>query len=100
MLHALVARREKVTVHGWRRTPLLNELELHVARIGERDRDVNVVVAGAAIAEFGDGKLVSVEPRPDAANLDPVLHGGFDVAHDDPYLPKLAEKTAHARVLP
>jgi hypothetical protein len=52
---------------------------------------VDVVVARAAIAEFRDGKPVGVEPRPDTADLDPVLHGGFDIADDDPDLPQLAE---------
>jgi len=27
----------------------------------------------------------------DTANLDPVLHGGFNVVHDDPNLAQLAE---------
>src|SRR6185369_10719471 len=100
VLHAFASGGEEVAVHAGRLATLLDELELNVARVGERDRHMDVVVARAAIAEFGDGKLVGVEPRADAAHVDPVLHRRLDVAHDDSDLTHLAEQTTHQSAVP
>src|SRR5262245_22326915 len=95
MLHAFMACSEKVAIHAGRRAALLDELELHVTRVGQRNRDVNAIVARTAIAELCERELVSVEPGTHTADLNPMLHGGFDVAHNDTDLAQLAEKATH-----
>ena len=81
MLHPLVPGGEKITVHAWRVAALLDQFDLHIARIRQRDRHVNVVVALAHIGERGHRQPVRIEPRPDPADLRPVLHRRFDIAH-------------------
>src|SRR5262249_61516757 len=71
MLHALMPGGEEVAVHTRRTTALLDELELHVSRVGQCDRDVYIVVAPTAIREAGDEEAIGVEPGPDAADLYP-----------------------------
>ena len=45
MLHALVPSGEEVAIHAGRIAALLDQLELHIARVRQGDGDVRVVVA-------------------------------------------------------
>src|SRR5207302_9061413 len=75
------------------------QCELHIARIGERDRDL-AVVAAALVAELVHRQLLGVEPRADPAHLDPMAHCLVDVAHDDPDLTHRPEQAAHPLLPP
>ena len=81
-----MTRGEEVSIHAWRIAALLDQFQLHVARVRQGNRDMNAVVSLASIAELRDGKLVGIEPWTDTADFDPMLHGALDVAHDDPDL--------------
>src|SRR5262249_44990382 len=95
MLHTLMPGGKEVAVHAGRLTALLDELELHVPGVGQSDRDVHLIIAPTAVREAGDREAIGVKPGPDAADLHPVAHCGFDVAHDDTHLTHVTEKTAH-----
>ena len=95
VLQPLVAGGQEVAPHAGGVAPLLDQLDLHVPGIGERDREVNAVVARAAVAEGGQRQPVDVEPRPDPADLDPVAHRRLDVAHHVPHLAQRSEQPAH-----
>src|SRR5262249_56876018 len=58
VLHAFASGRQEVSVHARRLAALLDELQLDVAGVREGDRDMDAVVARAAIAELGAAKLV------------------------------------------
>src|SRR5580698_3579054 len=100
MLTALLASVEKVPIKARRVAALLDQLELDVARIGERDRQMRDVVALASVAVAGERQAIGIKPRPDAAHLDPVPHRLVDIAHDDADLPHLAKNPAHTCILP
>jgi hypothetical protein len=74
---------------------LLDQLDLHVARIGKPDRQVDVVVALSAVAERGEWQAFGIEPRADTANLDPVLHRCLDIGNDVAHLAQRSEKATH-----
>jgi hypothetical protein len=95
VLHALMPGGEEVAVHARGFAALLDQLDLHVAGIGQRDGDVNVVVALAQIGEGRHRQPVRVEPGPDAAHFGPVLHRCLDVAHHDANLAHISEQPAH-----
>src|SRR6516162_6512550 len=82
MLHPLVAGGEEIAVEARHIVALLLE-----------------IVGPASIAEFIQWQLLGIEPRADAAYLNPVTHRLLDVAHDDPDLPHRSEQPAH-RLLP
>src|ERR1700681_203229 len=94
MLHPLMTGGEEIAVEARHVIALLDELELHIARVGERDRHLEIV-GPALIAEFIQWQLLGIEPRADAAHLDPVAHCLLDVAHDDPDLPHWPEQPTH-----
>src|SRR5215469_4305521 len=98
MLHPLVAGGEKIAVEARHIVALLDQLELHIARIGKCDRHPEIV-GPASIAEFIQWQLLGIEPRADPAHLYPVAHRLLDIAHDDPDLPHRPEQPAH-RLLP
>ena len=100
MLHALVPGGEEVAIHAGRATALLDQLELNIPRVGQGDGDVHVIVAPAGVGEAGDRQAVGVEPRSHAADLHPVAHRGFDVAHDDAHLTHVSKQTAHLQSSP
>src|SRR3990172_2205844 len=95
VLQPLVPGRQEVTVHAGGIAALLDQLDLHVTRIGERDREVNAVVACPAVGESGQQQSVDVEPGPDAADLDPVAHRRVDIAHHVTDLAQGPEQTTH-----
>src|SRR6266571_8993289 len=99
VLHPLMPRGEEIAVEAWGFAALLDQFELHIARIGERDRDLDVV-GPAAIAELVHRQLLGVEPRADAAHLDPMAHRLVDVAHDDPDLAHRPEQATHRSLPP
>src|SRR5262249_32729724 len=98
MLHPLVAGGEEIAVEARHIVALLDQLELHIARIGKGDRHLEIV-GPPSIAEFIQLQLLRIEPRADAAYPSPVMHRLLDVAHDDPDLPHWSEQPAH-RLLP
>src|SRR6185369_4767568 len=81
VLQAFMAGPEEVLVEARHAVALLDQFELHVARIGEGDRHLDVVDL-ALVAELVEWQLLGVEPRTDAAYLRPVLHRLVDVADD------------------
>src|SRR5205823_9462595 len=95
VLHALMAGVEKIAVEARAVAALLDQLQLHVAGIRECDRHLEIVPP-PAVPEFIHRQLLGVEPRADAADLDPVAHRLVDVADDDPDLPHRPEQPAHA----
>src|SRR6516164_10969315 len=94
MLHPLVTRGEEIAVEARHIIALLDQLELHIARIGKCDRHPEIVGL-ASIAEFIQWQLLGIEPRADAAYLNPVAHRLLDVAHDDTDLSHRSEQPAH-----
>src|SRR6266851_650120 len=94
VLHPLVAGGEKVAVEARAVAALLDQLQLHVARIGQGHRHPDVV-GPALVAELGQRQLLGVEPRTDAADLDPMAHRLLDVADRDPDLAHRSEQAAH-----
>src|SRR5438270_2105137 len=94
VLHSLMAGAEKISVEARAVAALLNELQLHVAGIGERDRHLDVVDS-SLVPELAQRQLLGIEPRADAAHLDPVAHRLLDVADDDPDLAHRSEQSAH-----
>src|SRR6266851_1957476 len=98
VLHPLMPRGEEIAVEAWGFAALLDQFELHIARIGEGGRDLDVVAA-ALVAELVHRQLLGIKPRADAADLDPMAHRLVDVAHDDPDLTHRPEQAAH-RFLP
>src|SRR5215469_4393577 len=98
MLHPLVTGGEEIAVEARHIIALLDQLELHIARIGKCDRHLEIV-GPASIAEFIQWQLLGREPRADVAYLNPVAHRLLDVTHDDPDLPHRSEQPAR-RLLP
>src|SRR5256885_2798949 len=94
VLHSLMAAREKIAVEAGAVAALLDELQLHVAGIRERDRHLDVVDP-SLVAELAQRQLLGIEPRADAAHLDPVAHRLLDVADDDPDLAHRPEQSTH-----
>src|SRR5436305_2723273 len=94
VLHSLMAAREKIAVEAGAVAALLDELQLHLAGIGERDRHLDIVDP-AFVAELAQRQLLGIEPRADAAHLDPVAHRLLDVADDDPDLAHRPEQSTH-----
>src|SRR5690348_10496805 len=98
MLHSLVAGGEEIAVEARNIVPLLDQFELHVPRIGEGDRHLDVI-SPALVAKLGHRQLLGIEPWPDPADLDPVAHRLLDVANDDADLTHRSEQTAHPLLL-
>src|SRR5580704_11621058 len=71
MLRALVAGVDEIPVEARRLAALLDQFELDVAGIGQRDRQMRDAVRRAFVAVAGQRQLVGVKPRADAAHLDP-----------------------------
>src|SRR5436305_14453118 len=94
VLHSLMAAREKIAVEAGAVAALLDELQLHVAGIRERDRHLDIVDP-SLVAEVAQRQLLGIEPRADAAHLDPMMHCLLDVADDDPDLAHRPEQSAH-----
>src|SRR4029077_12005740 len=88
MLPALVAGREKLAIHARHLVALLDQLELHVAGIGERDGQVNVIVALTFVPEAVERQFLGEVPGADAADFDPVAHRLVDVVYDKAHLPQ------------
>jgi phosphoribosylamine---glycine ligase len=95
VLSPFLAGIDEIPIQARRPAALLDQFELDVARIGERDRQMRDVVGLALIAVRGQRQLVGIEPRADAAHLNPVLHRLVDVLDDDADLPHVAENPAH-----
>src|ERR1700756_5123056 len=95
VLQALVPSRKELAIHRWLIVALLDQLELHVPGIGQRNRQMNIVVALLLIPEPVERQFLGDVPRADAAHLDPVAHRLIDVAHDKAHLPQWAEQSAH-----
>src|SRR3954464_13500338 len=73
---------------------LLDQFELHVAGIRQRDRHIDIVDP-SLVAEFAERQPLGIEPGTDAANLHPMPHCRLDIADDDPDLPHRPEQSAH-----
>jgi hypothetical protein len=82
-----VPGRQKIAVHARRIVALLDQLELHVPGIGQRDCQMNAIVALLFVPEAVQRQLLGDIPRTNPADLDPVAHRSVDVAHDKPHLP-------------
>jgi hypothetical protein len=85
---------EKIAVEARAVAALLDQLELHIAGIGQRHRHPDVVDP-SLVAELGQWQLLGIKPRADTAHLDPMAHRLFDVADDDPDLAHRPEQAAH-----
>src|ERR1700730_2384508 len=94
VLDPLMAGGEKVAVEARAVAALLDQFQLHVAGIRQCDRHLEVIPP-PAVAEFIHRQLLGVEPRADAAHLDPMTHRLVDVADDDPDLAHRPEQAAH-----
>ena len=75
MLHALMPSGEEVAIHAGRIAALLDQLKLHIARVGQGDGDVRVVVATADVSVAGDRpggrrrtRVRCRRPRPNGAS--------------------------------
>src|ERR1019366_6879274 len=77
MLHPLASGGQKLPIHAGCLASLLDQLELHVTRIGQRDRRMQIVVSIPVIGEGGDHEFVGVKPRTDPADVSPVSHRAF-----------------------
>src|SRR5438105_4207268 len=97
VLQALVTRREKFPIHARRIVALLDQLELHVAGIGQRYRQMDVVMALLLIPEAVQRQFFGDVPWADPADLDPMAHRLVDIAHHEPHLPQRPEQSAHRR---
>src|SRR3954452_2197626 len=86
--------REKIAVHRRRLVPLLNQLELHIAGIGQCNREVNVIVALLLVPEGIERQFLGDIPGTDAADLDPMANCLVDVAHDKAHLTQRPEQAA------
>ena len=100
VLEPLAPRSQEVAVHARRLAALLDQLDLHVARVRERDRHVKVVVADAAIAEGCQRQSVDVEPRSNTADIDPMAHRRVDIAHHITHLTQRPEQSTHVSPRP
>jgi hypothetical protein len=86
---------EKIPVHARRIVALLDQFELHVAGIGQRDRQMDVVVALLLVPEAVQRQSLGDIPRADPADLDPVTHRLINVPHHKAHLPQRTEQSAH-----
>jgi hypothetical protein len=84
---------EELAVHRRRVVALLDELDLDITRVGQRDAQLNRGV-DAAVAEVIRLHPFDVEPRAHAVP-DPLLHRRLDVDHDIADLCDLTEDPAH-----
>ena len=98
MLQALAVVAQKIEIHGRRVIALLDQLDLEIAGIGERDRKLDGRFL-AAIAEPVGLHPLDVEKRPDFQRLRPEAERGLDVAHDIAVLTDIAEKQTHGNSL-
>src|SRR3954453_16204304 len=96
VLEAFVAGLEEFPVQRRRVVALLDQLDLEVAGIGQRDAHLDGGVL-AAMAKPVGRDAVHVVPGTDAHYLDPVLHRGVDVPDHITVLAYRAEDAAHAR---
>jgi hypothetical protein len=87
--------REEVAAHRRMVRALLDQLDLHLAGIRQCDRQVDVVIALAAIAERRQRQALGIEPWTDAAHLDPMPHRSLDVGDDIAHLAQRSEQPAH-----
>jgi hypothetical protein len=80
--------------HGGRIVALLDQLDLEVAgvRDGRAHREIGMP---AAMPEVVGPDPLDVEPGSDAEHVDPVMHGGVDVAHHIPVLGYGSKDAAH-----
>src|SRR5437762_2570430 len=83
MLHTLMPTSEEIAIHARRFAALLDQLELHIPRVRQGDGDVRVVVAPAGVGKAGHRQAIGIEPGSDAADLHPMAHRGFDIAHNN-----------------
>src|SRR5215469_1742556 len=97
MLQTLVSGCEKIAIHACRRVSLLDQLKLHITRIGQRDGEMNIVVALLLVPEAVKRQFLGDEPRSDSTDLDPVTRGLFNVADDKAHLPQRTKQTTHHR---
>ncbi len=77
--------------------PLLDQFDLEIARVGERDADF-CLGGFAAIAEPVHLHALDIIEGADAQHLGPMLQCGFDVAHDIAVLADLSENPAHGAI--
>src|ERR1051325_247823 len=94
VLHSLMAGGQEVAVEARAVAALLDQFELYIARIGESDGYPDVVDP-PLVAELAQRQLLGIEPRADAAHLDPMMHRLFDVSDDNPDLAHRPEQSAH-----
>ena len=99
VLQTLAVVAQEIEIHGGRIVALLDQFDLQVVGIGERDRELDRRI-DAAIAEPVHLDPLDVEERADPQRLRPEAQRGFDVAHDIAVLADLAEKPAHRILLP
>ena len=94
VLHPFLTGVEKLLVHGRCVVPWLDEFDLEIAGIGQRDAHLDAGVHTAMTEPVGLDP-VDVEPWPDAHHVDPVVHRGADVAHDISILTDSAKDATH-----
>jgi hypothetical protein len=76
---------------------LLDQLDLQIAGIGECDAHLDMRVF-SAVTEIVGLDPVDVVPGPDTHHVDPVIHGGADVADHIAVLGDRTENATHAGI--
>src|SRR5262249_49968295 len=99
VLQPLAPGGQEIPPHAGCRAPLLDQLELDIAGVGEGDGQMDTVVSHAPIAECGHGEPVRVVPGPDAAHVHPVAHRRLDVADHESHLAQRSEQNTHVDLL-
>jgi len=88
---------EKLLVHRGRIVPLLDQFDLQVAGIRQRNAHLQARIF-TAVPEIVGLDPVDIEPGANAHHVDPVIHGGADVPHHIPVLSDGSEDTTHNRL--
>ena len=78
MLQPLVASLQEVPVERGGIVVLLDQLDLQIARIGQRHREIQRA-RFTLVAETFNRNGLHLEPGADAQHLAPVIHRGFDM---------------------
>ena len=90
VLQALVTGGDEVAIQRRGVVALLDQLHLEIARIGKGERHVHRRRL-ALVTKINERDVLEIEPRPYLQHLDPVPHGGFDVAYHETVLQNAAK---------
>jgi hypothetical protein len=93
VLQAFVPSVEELLVEGRRVVPRLDQLDLQVPGIGQRDAHSDRGVL-AAMAKPVCLDVFNVKPGANAHDVDPMIHGGVYITHHVAILPNGPKDTA------